>query len=71
MRSDEYPFSWTSWSHTNQLTKPSCLHKSRPGHLGTGQNGRKRLVVLFEAGSIDVRHIIGEDLHLAFLRHCA
>jgi hypothetical protein len=47
------------------------MNEGRHGNLRTRHDGFKPLVVLFKSSSIDIRHIIGKDLHLAFLRQSA
>ena len=71
---------WTAWGATktrsagpagrdaNLLTEAGWMREDRHGSLHARHDGLKRLVVLFKSSRIDIRHIIGEDLHLAFLR---
>ncbi len=53
------------------LAESSWICEGRRGSLRTCHDGLKRLVILFKPGRIHIRHIIGEDLHLTFLRQRA
>ena len=45
-----------------------CSSDLRDGELGLWEYGFEGLLILLESGRVDVRHVVRENLHPAFMR---
>lgn len=58
----------TGRTNADLMTKAGCVRKDRRANLCLRHDRLKCLGILFKSCRIHVRHIIGKDLHLTFLR---
>ena len=68
MRLDEDPLRWSTRLYHDGLGQSRRGKRRRRRVTGVAEHGAKRLLILFEAGRIDVGQIIGKYLKLTFLR---
>lgn len=69
MRFGEDPFCWTGRTGQDRGGQSSIRRRTDGTGADLREESAEALLILFEPGGIDVRQIIGEHLHLFFLRH--